>query len=271
MLLSKFKIRSRYMALAFFLLFGGLTLSWVFASHYFEIMTMDYNAPDLAGTKEEIRQIAIASISNWEVFVDSSMFHIINFIPVLFILPTLGLFTEKRSLYVLGRHRFPLIKKAVYRDVIQYTLLSTFTVVSTYLLYYSIGAIFVYRSLDDIGGFASILPHNFYSSHPYLFFVFMVCTIYLCLAFVFSLLACALVLLLNREYKVLVSVLIIYFLYGKLGVYTQSVWFDIFASFTAFNTMYSTLEAFLPLVLLFIISILLLVVGVNKTVKNPES
>ncbi|MGE7877333.1 hypothetical protein [Peribacillus muralis] len=107
MLLSKFKIRSRYMALASFLLFGGLTLSWVFASHYFEIMTMDYNAPDLAGTKEEIRQIAIASISNWEVFVDSSMFHIINFIPVLFILPTLGLFTEKRSLYVLGRHRFP--------------------------------------------------------------------------------------------------------------------------------------------------------------------
>ncbi|WP_232732067.1 hypothetical protein, partial [Bacillus sp. mrc49] len=59
----------------------------------------------------------------------------------------------------------------------------------------------------------------------------------------FSLLACALVLLLNREYKVIVSVLIIYFLYGKLGVYTQSVWFDIFASFTAFNTMYSTLEA----------------------------
>ncbi|CAH0296001.1 hypothetical protein SRABI96_04428 [Peribacillus sp. Bi96] len=271
MLLSKFKIRIRYMALTFILLFGGLTLSWVFASYYFEIMTMDYNAPDLVGSKEEIRHNFLAAISTWEIFVDSSMFYLINFIPVLFILPTLGLFTEKRSLYVLGRHRYPLIRKNVYRDVIQYVFLSTLTVVLTYLFFYSIGGIFVYRSLDNIGGFASILPQNFYSNHPYLFFVFMVCTIYLSLAFVFSLLAGALVLLLDREYKVILLILIIYFLYGKLGVYTQSVWFDIFSSFTAFNTLYSTLEVFLPLVILFIISIILLVVGVNKTVKNPES
>ncbi|GIP64626.1 hypothetical protein J32TS6_31810 [Virgibacillus pantothenticus] len=270
MIPSKLKIRSRYILLTLILLIGGLTSSWLFASNFLEIMTMDYNAPDLVGTKEEIRRNFLEQISTWETFVDSSMFYLINFIPVLFILPTLGLFTEKRSLYVLGRHRYPSFKKAIYKDVMQYVLSSAMTVVVSFLMFYSIGGLFVYRNIDDIGGFASILPENFYMNHPYFFFVFMVCTIYLCLAIVFSLLACALILLTDREYKVILLVLLIYFLYGKLGVYTESTWFDIFTSFTAFNTIYSTGETFLPLVILLIISLILLAVGVDKTVKNIE-
>ncbi|MBO1004548.1 hypothetical protein ACFSKI_21890 [Pseudogracilibacillus auburnensis] len=267
---SKFKIRSRFMLLTLIFLIGGLTSSWLFASHFLEIMTMDYNAPDLVGTKKEIRHNFLEQISTWETFVDASMFYVINFIPVLFILPTLGLFVEKRSLYVLGRHRYPSFKKAIYKDVMQYVLLSAVTVVVSFLIFYSIGGLFVYRSIDDIGGFSSILPENFYMNHPYLFFVFMVCTIYFSLAIVFSLLACALILLTDREYKVILLVLLIYFLYGKLGVYTESTWFDIFTSFTAFNTLYSTGETFIPLVILLIISLILLAVGVNKTVKNIE-
>lgn len=270
MLQSKFKIRSRYMLLTFIFLVGGLTSSWLFASNFLEIMTMDYNAPDLVGTKEEIRQNFLKQISTWEILVDSSMFYLINFIPALFILPTLGLFAEKNSLYMLGRHRYPSFKKAIYKDVLQYVLLAALTVVVSFLIFYSIGGLFVYRSIDDIGGFASILPENFYMNHPYLFFVFMVCTIYFSLAIVFSLLACALILLTDREYKVILLVLLIYFLYGKLGVYTGSSWFDIFTSFTAFNTLYTTIETFFPLVALFIISLVLLVLGVNKTVKNIE-
>ena len=270
MLLSKFKIRSRYMLLTFFFLIGGLTSSWLFASHFLEIMTMDYNAPDLVGTKEEIRHNFLIQISTWENLVDSSMFYLINFVPILFILPTLGLFSEKRSLYVLGRHRYSSFKKTIYKDIIQYVLLSAMTVVVSFLTFYSIGGLFVYRSIDDIGGFASILPENFYMNHPYLFFVFMVCTIYFSLAIVFSLLSCALILLTDREYKVILFILLIYFLYGKLGVYTGSAWFDIFTSFTAFNTLYSTGETFLSLITLLIISLTLLVIGVNQTVKNFE-
>ena len=203
MLLSKFKIRIRYVLVAAFFLLCGLTISWVFASNFFEIMTMDYNAPDLVGTKEEIRHNFLEQISTWETLVDSSMFYLINFIPILFILPTLGLFVEKRSLYVFGRHRYPSVKKAIYKDVVQYVLLSTMTVVVSFLVFYSIGGLFVYPSIEDIGGFASVFPEDFYINHPYLFFVFMVCTIYLSLAIVFSLLTCALVLLTDREYKVI--------------------------------------------------------------------
>lgn len=268
MLQSKIKIRGRYIILAFVVLIGGLTVSWLFASHFLEIMTMDYSAPDLVGTKGEIMGNFLEQISTWETLVDSSMFYLINFIPVLFILPTLGLFAEKRSLYVIGRHRYPSFKKSIYRDVLQYVLLSTATVVVSFLIFYSVGGIFVYPSIDNIGGFASILPDNFYLNHPYLFYVFMVFTIYLSLAFVFSILACSLVLLTDREYKVILLVLLIYLLYGKLGVYTESAWFDIFASFTAFNTLYTTIETFMPLVILLILSLILLVIGVNKTIKS---
>lgn len=268
MLQSKFKIRSRYIVFGFIVLIAGLSISWLFASYFLEILTMDYNAPDLVGTKREIMGNFIEQISTWENLVDSSMFYLINFIPALFILPTLGLFSEKRSLYVLGRHRYPSFKKSIYKDVLQYVLLSTATVIVSFLIFYSIGGIFVYRSIDDIGGFSSILPDTFYMEHPYLFFVFMVFTIYLSLAFVFSLLSCALILLTDREYKVILLVLAIYFLYGKIGIYTESAWFDIFASFTAFNTLYSTIETFIPLINLFIISLILLVIGVNKTIKT---
>ena len=258
------------MLLALVILICGLTASWLFASNFLEIMTMDYNAPDLIGTKQEIRRNFLEQISTWEIFIDSSMFYLINFIPVLFILPTLGLFAEKRSLYIFGRHRYPSFKKAVYKDVAQYVFLSVVTVVFSFITFYSIGGLFVYRSIEDIGGFSAILPENFYINHPYLFFVFMVCTIYLSLTIVFSLLSCALVLLTDREYKVILLILLIYFLYGKLGVYTESILFDIFTSFTAFNTNYSTFETFIPLVILLIISLILLALGVKKVTKNIE-
>jgi hypothetical protein len=270
MLQRKWKIRNRYMLLTMICLGGGLTISWLFASGFLEIMTLDYNAPDLVGTKQEIMRSFIGQISTWERLVDSSMFYLINFIPVLFILPTLGLFAEKNSLYVFGRHRYSSFKKAIYKDVIQYVLLSSGTVVFSFLLFYSIGGIFVYPSIENIGGFASVFPENFYMNHPYLFFVFMVCTIYFSLAIVFSLLACALILWTDREYKVILLIMFIYFLYGKLGVYTENLWFDIFTSFTAFNTIYSTGETFVPLIILFILSLILLITGVNKTVKNME-
>jgi len=270
MLNIKYKIKSKYIPITFIVLIGGLTCSWIFASYFFEIMTMNYNAPDLVGTKEEIRKNFLIQISTWETLVDSSMFYLINFIPVLFVLPTLGLFAEKRSLYVIGRNRYTSLKKTIYKDVFTYVIISSICVVLSFLFFYSVGGVFVYRSIDNIGGFASILPENFYMNHPYLFFVFMVCTIYFSLAVVFSLLSCALILLTDREYKVILLVLMIFFLYGKIGVYTESIWFDIFASFVAFNSMYSTFEIFIPLIFLFCISIILLVLGVNKTIKNIE-
>lgn len=266
----KYKLKSKYISLTFVLLIGGLLCSWIFASYFFEIMTMDYNAPDLVGTKEEVRKNFLIQISTWEVLVDSSMYYLINFIPVLFILPTLGFFAYKKSVYINGRNRYKSLKKAIYKDVFTYVIISSICVVLSFVIFYSVGGVFVYRSIDDIGNFASVLPENFYMNHPYLFFVFMVCTIYLSLAIVFSLLSCALILLTDREYKVIILVLIIFFLYGKIGAYTGSVWFDIFSSFVAFNTLYTTGETFIPLIILFCFSVFLLILGVNKTNKNLE-
>lgn len=269
-MITTFKIRSRFVVITVISLFTALTVSWAFASNFIDIMTMDYNAKDLVGSKSEIRSNFLMSIATWERFVDSSMFYLINFLPALFVLVTLGLYAEKRSTYAMGRHRFSSFKKTIYRDVLQYVMLSTATVTGVFIIYYSVGAIFVYRGLDEIGGFASALPSNFYANHPYLFFLFMASTIYLSLAFVFSLLSAALVLIFDREYKVILAVLAIYFIYGKVGFLTGSSWLAIFSSFIAFNTVHSTVETFYPLLGLMIIAITLLVYGVNKTVRQFE-
>lgn len=270
MLITALKIKSRFVFITIISLFMALTVSWAFASNFVDIMTMDYNAKDLVGTKSEIRSNFLMSIATWERFVDSSMFYLINFLPAFFVLVTLGLYAEKRSTYAMGRHRYSSFKKTIYRDVIQYVLLSTATVTGVFIIYYSIGAVFVYRGLNDIGGFASALPVNFYADHPYLFFLFMASTIYLSLAFVFSLLSAALVLIFDREYKVILAVLAIYFVYGKIGFLTGSSWLTIFSSFVAYNTTRSTVETFYPLLGLLIIAIGLLVYGVNKTVRQYE-
>ncbi len=270
MKIMKYRLCNKYLILGSLILFSCLLFSWIFASDFFLIMTQDYNAPDLSGTKEEIQPVYLYQILDWEGLIDSSMFYLIDFIPVLFILPTLALFNEKRSFFVLGRSRFTSLKKEIYRSVFCHTMISAVTTVLTLLAYFSIGGLFVHRSLDDIGGFASMLPDNFYQNHPYLFFVFLICSIYFALAFSFSFLSATTVLIFEKEYQVIVFVLIFYLIYGQLGVISNSSFFDIFSSFTAFNTLKNTYEVFLPIFPILGISALFLWYGTNKIIKTEN-
>lgn len=56
------KIFRRYMMITTIVLVVSLFLSWGFSSHFFEILTMDYSAPDLSGSKAEVRSMFLNSI-----------------------------------------------------------------------------------------------------------------------------------------------------------------------------------------------------------------
>jgi hypothetical protein len=243
----------------------------MFASEFLGIVFMDYSAPDLVqGDKKEMMMAFLREIMTWPNLVDSSMFYTINFLPIFFIIPILPFYKECRSYFNLGKQRFKKLGNALLKTILSYSLIAAFTTSLTFSAFYSFAAIFVYnrKAFTYIGEFASIFPKDFYSKHPYLFFIFMSFTIYFALAFVFALLGIGISFFVNKEYKIIIIVLAIYHLYGNLGVLTNYLPFKIFNCVTAFNTLYSFFETFIPLILILAVAIALNILGIRKVKRN---
>jgi len=104
MSIRKFRYKNKYLAASMILLTVSMLISWFFASNFFEILTMDYTAPylDQSIPKSTIQKSFLESILTWENFVDSSMYHIIDFLPVLVVLPMLGFFDEFQLYHAYG-------------------------------------------------------------------------------------------------------------------------------------------------------------------------
>ncbi|MGO3793043.1 hypothetical protein [Vagococcus salmoninarum] len=265
----KFKLGNKLLPFSIAILLSGMFVSWLFASGLFGVLVMDYNAPDLVqGMESFIRRTLIWQIMTWEGLVDSSIFFLHSYLPIFIILPTLSLFQEKRSLFYLGRHRVESFSRLMLKSSLVYTFQSAFFFCLSCTIFYSIGGLFVRRGLTDIGDFASIFPVGFYERHPYLFFMFMVWSIYFVMALVFSFLACGLVLLLEKEYQVLLGILAIYHGFNYIGVITSSRFFAVFTSFGAFNTVYQTHEVFYAALPLCLLGLVLWFIGLKKTVTT---
>lgn len=265
----KFRLTNRYLYGSYFVLILFLFVSWLFASGFIEILTLDYNAPDLVpGYKDEIQQVYLYQISTWERLVDSSMYYLINLMPIAIVLPTMAFFEEKRMLLLFAKQRVSSITKELFKASVVYALLSALYTALAFTTFYSIGGLFVRRGLEDIGGFASIFPPNFYQEHPYLFFLFMVWSIYFLSSLCLSLLSCGLILILDKKYQVLLVILVIAFTTTFLKNITTLKIFDVYAMFLAFNTLDETLEMFLPLLLLIGLIIPVFWFGLNRVKKN---
>ena len=262
---KKFKLFNKLLLVSVLLLLGSMLVSWFFASGMFAILTMDYTAPDLGqGMKKEIQGTYIWQVMTWETLVDSSLYYLLNFLPLFIIFPALSFFQEKRSLFVLGRHRFQSVKKSLVSSCLTYSFQSALAFSGSCTLFYSIGGLFVRRGLTDIGDFASIFPVGFYERHPYLFFMFMVWSIYFVMACLFSFYACGLALLCHKEYQVMLIILATYIGCNYIGGVTGSKFFGIFNSFGAFNTVYQTHEVFYVTLPLSLLGIGVWLIGVKK-------
>lgn len=265
MTLNRFRFTSHYLIFSSTALFISLAISWMFASNFFEIMfTMDYSAPDLIGSQSEIRHNFLVSILTWETFVDSSMFYIINYIPVLVALPMLTFFDEWKLTSIYAKNRFESQKRYLAQSVFINSSITSFTIALVFTCYYSIGGLFVHRTLPDIGGFASALPQNFYTIHPYLFFLFMTWTAYFLATFVLCILAASLSVLFEKKYQVLLGVFLISMVLGFLGGFINNKHLDIYQMFLVYNTTKNTFECFISLLPTLLIAWVVFLLGRKK-------
>jgi len=70
--ITKYRLFNKYNLISIIALLIFLFVSWAEASVFIEILTMDYNAPDLSGTKSEIMTLLLSQVFTWERFIDSS-------------------------------------------------------------------------------------------------------------------------------------------------------------------------------------------------------
>ena len=262
--ISKYRIFNKYNVISFTSMLLILWISWAFASYFIEIITMDYYAEDLAiSTKEEAdnaRYQFIIGILTWERYIDSAMRYIVYIFP-LFSLLTVLPFCDELNGYYSYPARFKNYSKSLINGILCHSFIGGITISAVFFVFFSVGTVFMVPQIENIGGYASILPDDFYYQHPYLFFLFMSFTIYFAIGFVFSLLGCSIALVTRKKHHVIIIPMLLYLcdayiLGGVLGLYK----YQIFGSVCAFNTVYSTFENFIPLLPFFIISILIILI-----------
>lgn len=263
--ITKFRMFNKYNVISFIVMLIVLWISWAFVSCFIEILTMDYSAPDLGITsveeKNDVRYRFIISILTWERYIDSAMNYMVYLFPI-FSLITVIPFCDELKGYYSYPQRFGNYKKALIKGILHHSFIGGALISLVFIVFFSIGAIFMIPQIENIGGYASIFPDEFYSKHPYLFFVFMSITIYFSIGFTFGLLGCSIALATRKKHDVIIIPMILYLcdayiLGGMLGLYK----YQIFGSVCAFNTTYSTIETFIPLIPFIIIS--LIIIGYN--------
>lgn len=270
--INQYRFKNTYSLVSLILLLSLLIISWFYFSSLFEILTMDYNAPDLVGMGDprEIRSRFIEGILRWEVWVDASMRCLIYLFPIFAILPVLPFQDEKKLYFRQGYHRFKNYHREVIKTILQYSLIGGGVLSLGFVIYYSIGSFFLVPSIENIGGYASIFPADFYWNYPYLFFLFMAVTIYFAIGFTFALMACGISLLVDNKYLMVVLPWGIYlmdaYLLGGLGLHE----YQIFASVCSFNTLLTTFESFIPVLILLILAIFMTAVGIFKKRRLME-
>ncbi|MCR6095110.1 hypothetical protein HXA31_13265 [Salipaludibacillus agaradhaerens] len=254
-----YRFNNRYIWISMASLFALLFISWFFTSSLFYwLFLADFETePDLIGQdKSEVLAIMIHQIMAWELYISQAMTYTMYFIPLFSLLPVLQFVNEKKYYLQHALIRKTSFKKHLFSTVLKYAFISGLCLAIPFVLFFTIGNLFLVDNLDNIGNFASFLGESFYSSHPYLFFVFMSCSIYFSIGFVFGLMGCAISLLTDKSYLVLIIPMLYYLVVGNIGQAFQIPLINIMHSVIAYNTLYTTLELFIPLLFPLLASLL---------------
>nr|WP_139189713.1 hypothetical protein [Evansella caseinilytica] len=267
--INKYRFFNPYVFLSIGSLFIILAVSWAFESHFMEVMFfMDYGAEDLIDAPAaEIRHNFLfgGHILTWESFIDAAMRHLVNFLPLFAIIPVLPFAKERSSYFIFGSNRFASYGRTQFRTILCYALISGLCISVAFSLYFTIGTTYMVPSITYIGEFASIFPEDFYSTHPYLFFMFMTWSIYFTFGFTFGLLTCGIAMWTKKSYYILLLPLLYYLASNYLSAMFQGFLpLELSACVTAFNTLYSTLETFVPLLLPVALALLLIATGMRN-------
>ncbi len=269
--ITHYRWGNRYCIVSSLLLLSILFISWCFFSTFLEVLTLDYSAPDLVDSnKYEVMRMMLNGVLSWENFIDSSMRYVIYIFPIFALLPIVAFHGEKKLYLQQGYHRFKNYRLEVIKTILHYSLIGGLVIALTFVAYFTLASFFMTASIENIGGYASIFPSDFYSNYPYLFFVFMAMTIYFAIGFTFALLGCGISMLVDNKYLIVAIPLSLYlldaYILGGLGV----VNFQIFMSVCSFNTLLTTVESFIPLIPFITLAIIVNFIGIRKNQRLME-
>lgn len=266
--ISKYRIFNSCVIMSIGGLLLVLLISWAFNSSFMEVMFfMDYGAEDLEGTVKEIRHALLfnTNIFTWEMYIDSAMWYLVNFLPLFAVIPVIPFLKEKKSYFVYGSNRFKSYIKTQIFTILKYGLVSGLCISVAFSLFFTIGLAYMVPSISYIGEYTSIFPENFYGEHPYLFFMFMTWSIYFAFAFVFGLMASGVSLWTEKSYYVLLFPMVYYLASNYLSaLFLGLLPIHLSACVIAFNTNYSTFKTFVPLVLPAVISVVMIATGIRN-------
>lgn len=263
-------IVNRYTILSATILWLLLCISWVFESDILAYLFHFSNDYPEAFRKDIQFNFIIESLT-WESFISASMYHLVLIFVLFPTFMTLPFLKEKNSYFILGRNRFTSLTKAYYTSIIKYACIAAIVMVSVFVVYITLGGLFLTNALDDIGGVTAIFPDGFYNKYPYFVFLFIVVVIYGAVAFVFSLLASGIMLWINKGYIVVFIMMILYQSYVELGVKTGNKYFEIVEMVVAYNTVTPTLQLFYPLLPIIVLAMILIIFGVKRNVKGYQT
>lgn len=265
--IDRLRIINKYTLISITLLFSSLVLSWFFASEiYYWLFIADFqNEPDLIGLnpRETVLQ-SLNQLRSWELYIDLATRYTIYFFPLFPLLPIIGFYNEKNGYLSYAYIRLKKFKKYMGITILKYSFISGLCVVIPYIIFFSVGNLLITDQLDNVGNFLYIFGQSFYSDHPFLFYVILTTSIYFSIGFTFGMMGIAIAVWTEKSYLIIVIPMVYYIVIGNLAETLHLPLLNIMQSVMSFNTLYSTFEVFVPLIIPLVISIGLIVYRYSK-------
>ncbi|MFZ3591820.1 hypothetical protein ACOI1C_22060 [Bacillus sp. DJP31] len=256
--MDRLRFLNKYNLVSMVLLFSCLLLSWFFSSEiYYWLFIADFqNEPDLVGLDPRATVLqSLNQLRSWELYIDLATRYTIYFLPIFPLLPILNFYNEKNGYLSYACIRLRKFKMHMLTTILKYSFISGLCVAIPYIIFFSIGNIFITDHLDYVGNFADILGPSFYNNYPFLFYIILATTIYFTIGFTFGMMGIAVAVWTNKSYLIVVIPLVYYIVIGNLTETFKLPLLNIMNSVLSYNTLYYTFEVFVPLIIPLIISV----------------
>ncbi|GEM_PF-5753525 len=265
--IEQLRLFNKYTLTSCIFLICILFISLFFSSGmYYWIFVADFQTEsDLIGKNpRETVLMMLNQLRGWELYIDFATRYTIYFIPIFPLLPILQFYNEKKGYLSYASIRMKNFKKHMLHNIIKYAVISGLCVVLPYIVFFSIGNIFMIDHISTIGNYLDILGPSFYNNHPFLSYIFITFSIYFAIGFTFGISGIAIALWTDKSYLIIVIPIVYYIVIGNLAEAFNLPLLNIMHSVTAFNTLYNTFEIFVPLLLPLILSITLILYKYKK-------
>lgn len=260
------RLKNKYFFLSVVLLLVLSFISWLVVSELvYNVIIRNYTQPGWAEPDKRFSlKCVIRGAISWEGYISCGARFVSDIFPIFAVIPTIPFLFERKSYFSIGASRFPNRKKELWKSVFFYSLQGGLALSTAYFIYFTLGNLYLFRALNDIGGFADIFPAGFYHDHPYLFFVFMTVAMYYPFGFLFAMFACGLSLFCDKEILVIIIPVVTYILTSYIGFHMDIRCLQISSCQTVFNTTTSTLDCYIPLIPLLLFDVVFVSLGVKK-------